>query len=75
MDRKSLKLDGTEVIDVIGLAGDIKPRQDVSLVIHRADGTVETIDVLLRIDTLDEVDYYRNGGILHYVLRNLIRAA
>jgi aconitate hydratase len=75
VDRKSLKLDGTEIIDVLGLSGDIKPRQDVTLNIHRADGSLEKVEVLLRIDTLDEIEYYRNGGILHYVLRNLMKAA
>jgi aconitate hydratase len=73
MDRKTLKLDGTEVFDIIGLSGGIKPRQDVPVKITRKDGSSETINVLCRIDTLDEVDYYRHGGILLYVLRNLIK--
>ncbi|SOD92358.1 aconitate hydratase AcnA [Caenispirillum bisanense] len=71
MDRKTLKLDGTETFDITGIADGIKPRQDVDVTIHRADGSSETIQVLCRIDTLDEVEYYRHGGILQYVLRNL----
>jgi len=72
-DRKTLKLDGTEVFDIIGLSGGIKPRQDIPVKITRKDGSSETIQVLGRIDTLDEVDYYRHGGILQYVLRSLLK--
>jgi aconitate hydratase len=71
MNRKSLKLDGSETFDIKGLAGGIRPRMDVPWSIKRADGSVEEIELLCRIDTLDEVDYYRHGGILHYVLRQL----
>jgi len=71
MSRKSLKLDGTETFDLKGLAAGIKPRMDVPCTIKRADGSVEEIQLTCRIDTLDEVDYYRHGGILHYVLRQL----
>jgi aconitate hydratase len=67
-----LKLEGTEVFDIIGLSGGIKPRQDIPVTITRKDGTTETITVLCRIDTVDEVDYYRHGGILQYVLRSLV---
>jgi len=70
-DRKSLKLDGTEVFDITGVADGITPAMDVACKITRADGSSEDITLLCRIDTEDEVDYYRNGGILHYVLRNL----
>jgi aconitate hydratase len=73
--RQSLKLDGTETYDIAGIKGDIKPRQDIDVVIHRAGGKTETVTVLCRIDTLDEVEYFRNGGILHYVLRNIAKAA
>ncbi len=55
-----------------GLSHVIKPRQDVPVTITRADGSTENISLLCRIDTLDEVDYYRHGGILHYVLRQLL---
>jgi aconitate hydratase len=72
--RTSLKLDGTETFDVTGLEGGITPRMDVTVTIHRADGSAEEIQALCRIDTANEVDYYLNGGILHYVLRNLNKA-
>ena len=70
-NRKSLKLDGTEQISLSGIADGVKPRQDISCTITRADGSSETISLLCRIDTADEVDYYKHGGILHYVLRRL----
>jgi aconitate hydratase len=69
MTRKTLGLDGTETFDV-SVAG-LKPRGDVQVTIHRANGKSETITVQCRIDTDGELDYYRNGGVLHYVLRNL----
>ncbi len=71
VDRKTLKLDGTETFDITGIGDGIEPRMDVAVRINRADGSSEDIKVLCRIDTLDEVEYYRNGGILHYVLRKL----
>jgi aconitate hydratase len=74
MDRKTLALTGEEVLDIIGLA-DLKPRMELELVIHRPNGAVDKIPVLCRIDTVDEVDYYRHGGILHYVLRGMAKAA
>ena len=67
--RKTLNLDGSEIFDV-SIAG-LKPRGDVKVTIHRKDGKSETITVLCRIDTDGELDYYKNGGVLHYVLRNL----
>ncbi|MEM8833801.1 MAG: aconitate hydratase, partial [Pseudomonadota bacterium] len=69
--RESLNLDGSETFDLSDIAGDIKPGQDVTLTIHRADGKSEDVALKSRIDTLDEVDYYKHGGILHYVLRDL----
>ncbi|MGI9488747.1 MAG: aconitate hydratase AcnA [Geminicoccaceae bacterium] len=71
VNRKSLKLDGSESFDIKGIKDGIKPRMDVACTIKRADGSEDTIQLLCRIDTLDEVDYYRHGGILHYVLRQL----
>jgi aconitate hydratase len=71
-NRKSLGLDGSETIDLRGSAGGITPGMDIAGTIHRADGTKEEITVLCRIDTLDEVDYFRHGGILHFVLRQLL---
>jgi aconitate hydratase len=70
--RDSLKLDGTETFDITGIEGDITPGMMLPLTIHRADGTVETVELKCRIDTVDEVDYYRNGGILPYVLRSMM---
>jgi aconitate hydratase len=72
--RKSLKLDGSETFDLAGLSSGLKPRMMLPLVIHRANGKSETVDLLCRIDTLDEVEYYRHGGILPYVLRGLLAA-
>ncbi len=74
MDRKSLDLTGDEVLDILGL-DNLTPRMDLMLVIHRANGTVDEVPVQCRVDTLDEVSYYRHGGILHYVLREMATAA
>ena len=71
-DRKTLALDGTEVFDILGLSQGVKPREDIEVRITRADGQEQIITVLSRIDTLDEVEYYRHGGILQYVLRSLV---
>ena len=70
-NRESLELTGSETFDITGIAGNIDPRQDVHVTITYADGRSKTITVLCRIDTENEVEYYRNGGILHYVLRRL----
>jgi aconitate hydratase len=75
VDRKTLKLDGSETFDLSGVAGGIKPRMTVTLTIHRADGKTETVPLLCRIDTLDEVEYFKHGGILPYVLRGLLKSA
>jgi aconitate hydratase len=69
---KSLRLDGSETFDLVGFADGIRPRQDVTLVINRINGETEEVPVTLRIDTPIEVDYYLHGGILPYVLRQLI---
>ena len=74
MDRKSLGLTGDEIVDIVGL-DDIKARMDLSLVIHRSNGVVDTVPVTCRIDTVDEVGYYEHGGILQYVLRQMAAAA
>ncbi|WP_339496972.1 aconitate hydratase AcnA [Pseudomonas canadensis] len=72
-NRKSLKLTGKEKIDILGLTEvEIVPRMNLTLVITREDGTTEKVEVLCRIDTLNEVEYFKSGGILHYVLRQLI---
>jgi len=72
VSAKSLGLDGTETFDLLGLKDSIKPRQEVTLVIHRHGGSNERIPVMLRIDTPVEVEYYAHGGILPYVLRQLL---
>ncbi len=74
-DRKSLKLDGSEKFDLLGFAETLRPRMDIALTITRADGTIQVVPLTCRIDTLDEIDYYKNGGILQYVLRNMLKAA
>jgi aconitate hydratase len=71
-NARSLKLDGSETFSVTGLKVDIRPRQKVRFTIKRKDGQTEEIDAILRIDTPIEVDYYRHGGILPYVLRELL---
>ncbi|MCV2865354.1 aconitate hydratase AcnA [Defluviimonas sp. WL0075] len=73
-NRKSLGLKGDEVISIAGLEGDLKPLSLVPCTIRRADGTEETIQIKCRIDTEVEIEYVENGGVLHYVLRNLAKA-
>jgi len=70
-DRKSLNLTDDVVIDIVGIADGITPGMDVKCVVHRPDGSTDEFTAKCRIDTLDEVEYYRHGGILHYVLRNI----
>ena len=67
----SLGLKGDEKVTIRGLQGDLKPRQQLTAEVVSSDGAVQRVPLLCRIDTLDELDYYRNGGILHYVLRKL----
>jgi aconitate hydratase len=71
--RKSLNLTGKETLDISGLTqASLQPGMSLRLTITREDGTQEPVDVLCRIDTLNEVEYFKAGGILHYVLRQLI---
>ncbi len=70
----SLGITGNESFDLLGLENDIKPQQEVTLIIRRANGQSQQVKVLLRIDTPIEVDYYRHGGILPFVLRQLLAA-
>jgi len=72
---QTLKLDGTETYDIVGLDANIKPQQDLTLKITRKDGSVENVNVRCRIDTPIEIDYYQHGGILPYVLRQLVARA
>lgn len=69
---QTLGITGQETFDLKGLEGEIKPQQLATLVIHRADGSAQEVAVLLRIDTPIEVDYYKHGGILPFVLRQLL---
>ncbi|MBB1635463.1 aconitate hydratase AcnA [Cupriavidus sp. UME77] len=71
---QTLGIIGNETFDIEGIEGDLKPQQDVTLVIKRANGDVQRVPVLLRIDTPIEVDYYNHGGILPFVLRQLLAA-
>jgi aconitate hydratase len=72
VDAASLGLDGTETFDLEGIESGLAPQQDVTLVIHRSDGRVSRIPLRLRIDTSIEVEYYRRGGILPFVLDQLL---
>jgi aconitate hydratase len=72
---ESLGIKGDETFDVLGIEGGIKPQQDVTLVIHRQDGSQRGVSVKLRIDSPIEVDYYIHGGIMPYVLRELLAQA
>ena len=74
MDRKRLGIAGDELIDVVGLDG-LRAGMDLTIVVHRANGKDDKVPVRCRIDTADEVNYYRHGGILHYVLRGMAKAA
>jgi aconitate hydratase len=74
-NRKSLKLTGDETVSITGLEGDLKPLSDVPCTITYADGSTRDIMVKCRIDTAVEKEYVENGGVLHYVLRNLAKSA
>ncbi len=71
-DRKKLNITGAELITVIDIKDGVKPREEVTCEIKYKDGTSKKIQVLCRIDTENEVEYYKNGGILQYVLRNML---
>jgi aconitate hydratase len=75
VNAQSLKLDGTETYDIAGLGPNLKPQQDLTLKITRQDGSVENVSVRCRIDTPIEIDYYQHGGILPFVLRQLVAKA
>lgn len=72
VNAASLGLDGTEQFDLVGLDAGVRPLQDVTLVVRRAGGAREEVPVTLRIDTPIEIDYYQHGGILPFVLRQLL---
>lgn len=71
-DRKALKLTGKEVLSISGLSGELKPHMNLKVSVKREDGSQDSFEVLCRIDTQNEVEYFKAGGILHYVLRSLI---
>ena len=68
---QSLGLKGDETVTIRGLQGDLKPRQNLTAEITSGDGTSQRVSLLCRIDTYDELEYFKNGGILQYVLRHL----
>jgi aconitate hydratase 1 len=70
---QTLGLDGSETVDILGVEN-LEPRATVAVKITRANGEVLTVETLCRIDTANELDYFRHGGILHYVLRSLVAA-
>jgi aconitate hydratase A / 2-methylisocitrate dehydratase len=72
-NAESLGLTGEETFSIAGVS-DIEPRQDVQVEVVRADGSVRTFTARCRIDTYNELEYFRSGGILHYVLRRLAAA-
>jgi len=72
---QSLKIDGSETFDLLGVSDEVKPQQEVTLVINRKDGSTQRVPLLLRVDTPIEADYLRHGGILPYVLREILAAA
>ncbi|HKD47278.1 MAG TPA: aconitate hydratase AcnA [Rhizomicrobium sp.] len=72
--RKDYGFTGRETVDIPNLSGEIKPRMRIEAIIHRPDGSTERLPLVLMILTADEVAYFRNGGILPYVLRKLIAA-
>ncbi len=72
--RKTLGVTGDEIVEIAGMANGIKPKMQLTATLASASGKKQTVTLLCRIDTLDEVEYFRHGGILHYVLRNLAAA-
>jgi aconitate hydratase len=72
LSAENLGLDGTEIYDIVGLEGNLSPHSEVTIKAKKADGTSINFQVLVRIDTAVEVEYYRNGGILQTVLRNMM---
>ncbi|HTP24531.1 MAG TPA: aconitate hydratase AcnA, partial [Anaeromyxobacteraceae bacterium] len=74
ISAQSLQLDGSESYDLLGIEGELRPCQEVTLVVHRQQGRREEVPLVLRIDTPIELEYCRHGGILPYVLRQIARA-
>jgi aconitate hydratase len=68
--RQTLHLDGSEIFEIEGLAGSLRPRSELTLRIHRNDGIIQSVPLIAGLETADELEYFRNGGILQYVLRS-----
>jgi aconitate hydratase len=75
VNRKTLKLTGNEIIDLVNIENDLQPKSTVNMIIQRDNGERETIPLLCRIDTQNEIEYYRHGGILQFVLRKMLKSA
>ncbi len=75
VDRKSLKLTGEETISIEGLSGEIKPGQTLKMTVKYKDGSTESCELKSRIDTANEAVYFQHGGILHYVVREMLKSA
>jgi len=73
-NAKLLGLNGSEQLSIVGIDDHLKPGQLLTVYAKRDDGSVSEFQVLCRIDTGNELDYYKNGGILHFVLRQMLRA-
>ena len=71
---QTLGLIGDENVSIAGIADGLKPRSVMAVNIMKANGSITSVEALCRIDTLEEIDYFKNGGILQYVLRNLAKA-
>lgn len=74
-NRKSLKMDGTETISLKGIHDNMKPGAEITATLRRSDGSQTDVSLVSRIDTQNEIEYYRHGGILQYVLRNMLKSA
>ncbi|MGM0952806.1 MAG: aconitate hydratase AcnA [Pseudomonadota bacterium] len=74
-DRKSLKLTGEETISIEGLSGDIQPGQTLTMTVKYKDGSTDSCELKSRIDTANEAVYFKHGGILHYVVREMLKNA
>ena len=72
INRKNLKLIGSELISVLDIENGVNPSDEVNIEIKYASGDIKKVKTLCRIDTKNELEYYKNGGILQYVLRNMI---
>ena len=75
VSAQTLGLDGTETFDLLGVAGKLSPRQPARFLVHRRDGRKDEIPVTVRIETPIEAEYHRHGGIMQYVLRQLLARA